>query len=126
MTDNISINKPINSLNTNQPLDIRTLVNSYSDISLIPNPYIGMTITVKVDETNDNKMTDYKVKSLKSNELGMSNTVINEIERLDSYVGMNEIKSQLDNIKKQIYIINNSMSIDSINNVLKKKWYIHL
>ena len=96
MSDNISINKPINSLNTNQPLDIRTLVNSYSDISLIPNPYIGMTITVKVDETNDNKMTDYKVKSLKSNELGMNNTVIDEIERLDVYVGMNEIKSQLD------------------------------
>ena len=29
MSDNISINKPINSLNTNQPLDIRTLVNNY-------------------------------------------------------------------------------------------------
>ena len=98
MADIISINKPINSINANQPLDIRTLVNSYSDISLIPNPYIGMTITVKVDETNDNKMTDYKVKSLKSNELGMNNTVIDEIERLDVYIGMNEIKSQLEHI----------------------------
>ena len=103
MSDNISINKPINSLNTNQPLDIRTLVNSYSDIASIPNPYIGMTITVKIDETNDNKMTDYKVKSLKSNELGMNNTVIDEIERLDVYVGMNEIKSQLEQIASDVY-----------------------
>ena len=112
MTDNISINKPINSLNTNQPLDIRTLVNSYSDIQYIPNPYIGMTITVKVDETNNNKMTDYKVKSLKSNTLGMNNTVIDEIERLDVYVGMNnledtieELSSQLDNNTNQLYDI---------------------
>ena len=102
MSDNISINKPINSLNTNQPLDIRTLVNSYSDIANIPNPYIGMTITVKIDETNDNKMTDYKVKSLKSNELGMNNTVIDEIERLDVYIGMNDIKTQLDNIENDL------------------------
>ena len=99
MSDNISINKPINSLNTNIPLDIRTLVNSYSDISLIPNPYIGMTITVKIDETNDNKMTDYKVKSLKSNELGMNNTVIDEIERLDVYIGIDEVNAEINSIK---------------------------
>ncbi|HAB66445.1 MAG TPA: hypothetical protein DCE23_03660, partial [Firmicutes bacterium] len=74
--------------NTNQPLDIRTLVNSYSDIQYIPNPYIGMTITVKIDETNNNKMTDYKVKSLKSNELGMNNTVIDEIERMQNYLDL--------------------------------------
>ena len=104
MADIISINKPINSINANQPLDIRTLVNSYSDISLIPNPYIGMTITVKIDKTNDNKMTDYKVKSLRSNELGMNNTVIDEIERLDVYVGIDEIKSQLDAIINKNFI----------------------
>ena len=98
MSDNMSVNNSIIPVNTNQPLDIRTLVNSYSDISLIPNPYIGMTITVKVDETNNGNMTDYKVKSLKSNELGMNNTVIDEIERLDKYVGIDEIKSQLDTI----------------------------
>ena len=121
----ISSSGGIKPINTNTPLDIRTVVNNYSDIFLIPNPYIGMTITVKVDETNNNKMTDYKVKSLKSNTLGMNNTVINEIERLDAYVGVNgkannsdllieinriynlenvteEISSQLDNIKTKV------------------------
>ena len=133
MSDNISINKPINSLNTNQPLDIRTLVNSYSDIQYIPNPYIGMTITVKVDETNDNKMTDYKVKSLKSNELGMNNTVINEIERLDVYVGIdikannsdlviernriNNLENTAENLSSQL----DNLTNESINKLLDKK-----
>ena len=98
----ISVSYGCTLINTNQPLDIRTVVNSYSDIASIPNPYIGMTITVKIDETNDNKMTDYKVKSLKSNELGMNNTVIDAIERLDVYVGIDEIKTQLD--AKENYI----------------------
>ena len=49
------------------PSDVRTRVECYADISSIPYPYIGMNITVKADETNNGKMTDYIVKSLKAN-----------------------------------------------------------
>ncbi|HAB66097.1 MAG TPA: hypothetical protein DCE23_01895 [Firmicutes bacterium] len=73
-----------------------------------------MNVTVKVDETNDNKMTDYKVKSLKSNELGMNNTVIDEIERLDVYIGIDEIKSQLDTIESE-----SSSKIQKVNNAYR-------
>ena len=41
------------------PSDARTRVESYADIATIPNPHVGLKITVKVDETNNNKMTDY-------------------------------------------------------------------
>ena len=85
----ISVSYGCTLINTNQPLDIRTVVNSYSDIASIPNPYIGMTITVKVDETNNGKMTDYKVKSLKTNSDGVANSIVNEVVRLDEYIGVN-------------------------------------
>lgn len=70
----------------NTPLDIRTVVNKYSEIATIPNPFVGMNITVLADETNSNKMTDYKVKTLKANSLGMMNTVINEVVRMSKYL----------------------------------------
>ena len=85
----ISSSGGLKPIQANTPLDIRTLVNSYSDIFLIPNPYIGMTITVKVDETNNGKMTDYKVKSLKTNSDGVANSIVNEVVRLDEYIGVN-------------------------------------
>ena len=47
----------------NTPLDSRTIVNTKADIATIPLPYVGMIITVLADETNEHKMTDYKVKS---------------------------------------------------------------
>ena len=43
------------------PSDARTRVESYADIANIPNPHIGLKITVKSDETNNTKMTDYIV-----------------------------------------------------------------
>lgn len=48
-----------------------------------------MTISVKHDETNDGKMTDYKVKSLKTNSDGVANSIVNEVVRLDEYIGVN-------------------------------------
>ena len=72
---------PIKPSGTNQPLDPRTEVKLYADIKLIPNPYVGMIITVLEDETNQNKMTDYKVISLKPNALGIANSVIDRVQR---------------------------------------------
>ena len=78
---------PIKPSGTDQPGDPRTRVDFYSDIKLIPNPYVGMIITVKTDETNQNKMTDYKVLSLKPNNLGIANSVIDQVQRYSDYLG---------------------------------------
>ena len=70
------------------PSDARTRVDCYADIATIPNPYVGLKITVKVDETNNNKMTDYIVKSLKANSVGIANTLIDEVVRYVDYLGV--------------------------------------
>ena len=85
-------NKTINSGGPIKPSgkdmrgDPRTRVDCYADIATIPNPYVGLKITVKVDETNKNKMTDYIVKSLKANSAGIANTLIDEVVRYVDYL----------------------------------------
>ena len=70
----------------NAPVDTRTVVDTYADIASIPNPYIGLTVTVKSDETNEGKMTDYKVITLKANGLGVPNMLVNEVKRMNEYL----------------------------------------
>lgn len=84
---------PIKPSGTNQPLDPRTEVKLYADIETIPNPYVGMIITVLEDETNQNKMTDYKVISLKPNALGIANSVIDRVQRYVDYLGISNSSS---------------------------------
>ena len=79
---------PIKPNGKDMPIDSRTRVETYADISSIPNPYVGMKITVKADETNNNEMTDYIVKSLKANSLGVENSVIAEVVRYVDYLGV--------------------------------------
>lgn len=79
---------PIKPSGKNQPLDPRTEVKIYADIETIPNPYVGMIITVLEDETNQNKMTDYKVLSLKANSLGIANSVVDQVQRYVDYLGV--------------------------------------
>ena len=85
----ILISGPIKPNGKDMPSDARTRVDCYADIASIPNPYVGLKITVKVDETNNNKMTDYIVKSLKADSLGIANKVINEVVRYVDYLGIN-------------------------------------
>ena len=72
----------------NAPTNPREVVDTYADIADIPNPYVGLTVTVKADETNNNKMTDYKVISLKSNNLGIADMLIDQVQRMDEYLGV--------------------------------------
>ena len=72
---------PFKPSGKNMPVDARTRVEVYADIESIPNPFIGMRITVLADETNSNKMTDYIVKSLKANASGIADMAINEVVR---------------------------------------------
>lgn len=83
----INASGPIKPADKNMPGDPRTRVETYADIASIPTPYIGMTITVLVDETNENKMTDYKVKSLKANNSGVANSLVDEVVRYVDYLG---------------------------------------
>ena len=84
----INSSGPMKPSGINQPLDPRTEVKLYADIKLIPNPYVGMIITVLEDETNSNKMTDYKVLSLKSDDLGVANSVVDRVQRYVEYLGV--------------------------------------
>ena len=79
---------PFKPSGKDMPVDTRTRVESFADIASIPNPHIGLKITVKVDETNNNKMTDYIVKSLKANSLGAPNSAIDEVVRYADYLGV--------------------------------------
>src|SRR5574344_1466153 len=85
----IVISGPIKPNGKDMPSDARTRVESYADIASIPNPHVGLKITVKVDETNNNKMTDYIVKSLKANSIGLANSLIDEVVRYVDYLGVN-------------------------------------
>lgn len=72
----------------NTPLDVRTRVKTFAEIQTIPNPYIGMIITVEADETNSGKMTDYKVKSLKADSFGVADSVVDEVVKYVDYLGI--------------------------------------
>ena len=96
---------PIKPNGKDMPIDSRTRVETYADISTIPTPYVGMKITVKADETNNNKMTDYIVKSLKANSAGIANSLIDEVVRYVDYLGVSGggsglTSTQLANIAK--------------------------
>lgn len=78
---------PFKPSGKDMPSDARTRVECYADIASIPNPHVGLKITVKVDETNNNKMTDYIVKSLKANSMGVADSAINEVVRYVDYLG---------------------------------------
>lgn len=82
----ITTSGPTKPATKNSPGDVRTRVQTYADISTIPMPYIGMPIVVLTDETNGNKMTEYRVKSLKANALGVQDTVVNEVVRLKDFL----------------------------------------
>ena len=79
---------PFKPSGKDMPVDARTRVETYADIASIPNPHVGLKITVKVDETNNNKMTDYIVKSLKANSIGVANSLIDEVVRYVDYLGI--------------------------------------
>lgn len=87
----INSSGPIKPSGKNQPSDPRTRVKLYADIESIPSPYVGMIITVEADETNSNKMTDYKVLSLKANASGIANSVVDQVQRYADYLGAGSV-----------------------------------
>ena len=85
---------PFKPSGKDMPVDARARVESYADIASIPNPHVGLKITVKVDETNNNKMTDYIVKSLKANASGIANSVVDQVQRYVDYLGAGSVSQE--------------------------------
>ena len=79
---------PVKPSGKDMPGDPRARVNTFADIANIPVPYVGLKITVIADETNNNKMTDYIVKSLKANSNGIANMAIDEVVKYVDYLGI--------------------------------------
>ena len=87
----------------NMPVDARTRVNTYADIATVPNPFVGMVITVLADENTDGTMKDYKVKSLKASALGIADSLIDEVVLYTDYLGVSGsgvTEEQAENIAK--------------------------
>ena len=105
---------PFKPSGKNMPVDARTRVEVYADIESIPNPFIGMRITVLADETNSNKMTDYIVKSLKANSSGIADMAINEVIRYVDYLGVSSGGSTSQGYATTAYVDNKIGDINSI------------
>ena len=86
----IAASGPFKPTGKDMPVDARAVVKLYADIANIPNPHVGLKITVKSDETNNNKMTDYIVKSLKANASGIANSVVDQVQRYVDYLGASD------------------------------------
>ena len=106
----IAASGPFNPTGKDMPIDARTRINTHADIESIPNPYVGMIFTIKEDETNSNKMTDYKVLSLKANALGVANSVIDQVQRYTDYLGAGSVSQDDINTAVNDYLAKNPVS----------------
>ena len=106
----INAGGPVKPSGKNQPSDPRTRVKLYSDIESIPSPYVGMIITVEADETNSNKMTDYKVLSLKANASGIANSVVDQVQRYVDYLGAGSVSQDDINTAVNNYLTEHPVS----------------
>ena len=82
----------------NTPIDVRTRIESLSEISLIPNPFVGMIFYVLEEKRF------YVVKSLKAKTLGAMTIVdalIDEFELLinEDFVTAEALREEIDNIE---------------------------
>ena len=110
----VNASGPIKPSGKDMPGDPRTRVNTFADIASIPVPYVGLKITVKADETNDNKMTDYIVKSLKASSTGAANSLVDEVVRYVDYLGVSSGGSTSQGYATTAYVDNKIGDINSI------------
>ena len=116
---------PVKPSGKDMPADPRARVNTFADIANIPVPYVGLKITVKVDETNNNKMTDYIVKSLKANASGIANSAIDEVVRYVDYLGASSgggVSQEDINTAVNNYLTEHPISITPLSIGAEKLW----
>ena len=105
---------PFRPTGKDMPVDARAVVKLYADIANIPNPHVGLKVTVKADETNNNKMTDYIVKSLKANASGIANSAVDQVQRYADYLGVSSGGSASQGYATTAYVDNKIGDINSI------------
>ena len=83
---------------SNTPLDIRSRINTISDVSSIPSPYIGMIFYV----TDEDKY--YKVQSLKDDTSGIIVKVNASIDQYDELISqdLSGIENKLSDLEQSI------------------------
>lgn len=83
---------------SNTPLDIRSRINTISDVSSIPSPYIGMIFYV-IDEDKY-----YKVQSLKDDTSGIIVKVNASIDQYDELISqdLSGIENKLSDLEQSI------------------------
>ena len=97
---------PFKPSGKDMPVDARTRVESYADIASIPNPHIGLKITVKVDETNNNKMTDYiviAVPASKNYTVSKDNGIGGKVSWAEDTAGANGVDITINNVACKLY-----------------------
>lgn len=90
----------------NKPLDVRTVVNTESEILQIPVPFVGMIVYVKDTEKY------YSIKSLKASAIGIENSAVERYEPLTTGNGASGSGAQVP-FEKNVAIDDWSSSADS-------------
>jgi hypothetical protein len=82
---------PFKPKNRNVPMNARYRVEKYADIATIPVPAVGELIFVLSDENNANKQNIYVIKSLKASNLGVADSLVDEVVPLKTFLGTEDI-----------------------------------
>ena len=82
---------PFKPKNRNVPMNARYRVETYADIATIPVPAVGELVFVLSDENNNNQQNIYVIKSLKASNLGVADSLVDEVVPLKTFLGTNDI-----------------------------------
>ena len=82
---------PVKPKDRNVPMNARYRVEKYADIATIPVPAVGELVFVLSDENNDNKQNIYVIKSLKPSNLGVADSLVDEVVPLKTFLGTDDI-----------------------------------
>ena len=82
---------PVKPKDRNVPMNARYRVETYADISSIPVPAVGELIFVLSDENNDNQQNIYVIKSLKASNLGVADSLVDDVVPLKTFLGTDDI-----------------------------------
>ena len=82
---------PVKPKDRNVPMNARYRVEKYADIATIPVPAVGELVFVLSDENNDNQQNIYVIKSLKPSNLGVADSLVDEVVPLKTFLGTDDI-----------------------------------
>ena len=87
----ITTTGPVRPKDRNVPMNARYRVDTYADIATIPVPAVGELVFVLSDENNNNQQNIYVIKSLKASNLGVADSLVDEVVPLKTFLGTDDI-----------------------------------